>query len=472
MKTDWKSNVLAYASLTLVTLVLTIYLVLVTPRRFIQCLSAPVRYFTRDFHTQQYAAVPKPEVGNQVRLLVNGSEALPEMLALIAGAQESIRWQVMLFFPDEAGRELASALAAASRRGVQVQLSFNIDQTVNGTIADGFSRRRKDQLNSAMQALLYELRQAGVEVRANPAGVDFPLDNVSPDARAAQNEIQKHTCISANHYDHRKLLIFDNDRAVIGGMNVGNHYLYHNSPDLSADMVSEVRQAQDQGQPEAWEKWLDTAFVLRGPVVAEMIAEFDWKWEVLGGQPLIAPSAPPLAAPSGVPVQFLRQRPGLPQIGARFFDLVDSAQVEIYAASPFVSFDPAVEALQVASQRGVRVLFFHPRAHQEMDISRRVFAGYEAGLVNAGIELYYNDLRMVHTKLMVVDRRYVLLGSFNLNHRSFRHDLETAVVVDDAAFARQVIDRVFKSYQSISSRVKTPNDPVWNLINWLLKPFS
>jgi cardiolipin synthase A/B len=249
-------------------------------------------------------------------------------------------------------------------------------------------------------------------------------------------------------------------------MNVGNNYLYLTPPVLSADMVVEARQSQT----EAWEKWLDASFVLEGPVVADIAAEFDWKWEVLGGQSL--PIYPPAEYPDGVPVQFLRQRPGLQQVGARFFDLVASAQHEIYIASPFVSFDPAVEALQDASRRGVRVRFFHPRKHQEMDISRRLFAEYEADLVNSGVELYYNDLRMVHTKLMVVDGQYVLLGSLNLNHRSFRHDLETAALVEDEAFAQQVIRDIFEPYLAVSNLVVSPTRPAWNFFNWLLKPFS
>jgi phosphatidylserine/phosphatidylglycerophosphate/cardiolipin synthase-like enzyme len=170
MKTVRKSKVFSISGLALILLAGIVYLVLVTPKRFIQCLSAPVRTF-HDIHSAQTASLPQPVAGNRVQLLTNGSEALPAMLTLIAEAQESIRWQVMLFFPDEAGYKLAAALADASRRGVKVQLSFNMDQTVNGTIADNFSRAKKERLNRAMQVMLSELRQAGVEVRPTPPGL-------------------------------------------------------------------------------------------------------------------------------------------------------------------------------------------------------------------------------------------------------------------------------------------------------------
>jgi cardiolipin synthase A/B len=465
-----KSKVFPVLGLALSVMLMIAYIILVSPKRILHCLPASLRYFTRDYGTRQQAALPKPTAGNRVRLLVNGNEALPEMLDLINHAQHSIRWQVMLFFPDAAGNELASALATAARRGVNVQLSFNIGQSVNGTIADGFSQQKKERLNREMQAMLAKLHEAGVEVRSNPAGIDFSLEGVSPGARAAQRDIQNNACISANHYDHRKMLIFDHNRAVIGGMNVGDHYLYHIPPDLAVDMVEEARQRRQHNLPETQEKWLDAAFIFEGPVVTEMITEFDWKWEVLGGQTL--PIYPAEHIPDGVPVQFLRQRPGLLQVGARFFELVDTAQNEIYIASPYVSFDPAVEALQRASRRGVRVVFIHPRSHQEMPIARRIFADYEAGLTDAGVELYYNDLRMAHTKLMVVDGKHLLIGSFNLNHRSFRHDLETAAVLEDEILAQQVIDSIFLPYMNHSSLLRDPVEPHWNLWNWILKPFS
>ncbi len=138
--------------------------------------------------------------GSRVELLVNGHEAYAALLNFIENAEKSIRWQVMLFYPDETGQKLAVALADAARRGVRVQLSFNIDQTVNGTLADGYSRERKQRQNQQMQSMLAMLREAGVEVRDNPPGVDFDLVGKSTEAKAIQAGIQDSVCISANHY--------------------------------------------------------------------------------------------------------------------------------------------------------------------------------------------------------------------------------------------------------------------------------
>jgi cardiolipin synthase A/B len=458
--------------LALFGLAWVLYAVLVTPRRFFQCLSAPVRYLTRQYgEAQQASVLPAAQPGNRARLLVNGDAAFPAVLQMLDSARESIRWQVMLFQPDEAGFALAEGMAAAARRGVRVQLSFNIDQTVNGTIADGFSSEKKEQNRQAMDRMLALLREAGAEVRENPAGIDFPLQAVDPASRAIQQDIQRSACISVNHYDHRKLLIVDNRQALAGGMNVSNQYLYRIPPELGLDMRREARQRLEQDQPEAWDKWLDAAIVLEGPVVAEFVAEFNWKWSVLGGTPLPGPEAlAPFA--DGLPVQFLAQRPGTQQVGARFFELAARAEREIYVASPFVSYEPALEALRAASRRGVRVVFVFPNERNEMEISRQIFLDSADSLRAAGVELYFNDLRMTHTKLLVVDGRQVLLGSFNLNHRSFRHDNEAAVLITDEAFADQVIQQIFQPYLQISRPVNEPLDRPWSLWRWLLKPFT
>jgi phosphatidylserine/phosphatidylglycerophosphate/cardiolipin synthase-like enzyme len=71
-----------------------------------------------------------------------------------------------------------------------------------------------------------------------------------------------------------------------------------------------------------------------------------------------------------------------------------------------------------------------------------------------------------------VDGVQVLFGSMNLNYRSFRHDLEVAAVVEDKALARQVIERVFEPYLQISHRVHSPPETPWNLLYWLIKPFT
>lgn len=445
-----------------------------------RCLAAMSRYITRRYPSMQMA-LPTARMGNRARLLVNGNEALPVMLDMIETARKSIRWQVMLFHPDEIGERLVLALAQAARRGVEVQLSFGIDQSMNGSPADRVPRVVQSANQHSMQRLLGVLRGAGVDVRENRAGAGSRLGAAGARAGSIQQSINRAVCIPANHYDHRKLLIVDDVTALVGGMNVGRHYLYDSAPELTLAMPAEARQRQLRGQPEAWDKWLDVSVVVQGPIVAEIGAAFDWKWAVLGGTPLSgsmlggAPAAsdwPGTGWFETVPAQFLEQRPGSPEVGARFFALVQAARQEVWVASPFVSYTPAMAALRAAARRGVRVTVVVPDAFQEMPVSARIFREFVPDLLADGVEVWFNDLRMAHTKLLVVDRQVLLLGSFNLNFRSFLHDLEVALVFEDERLAQEAMQRVFLPYLAISRQIETFRRPSFSLLNWLVRPFS
>lgn len=433
-----------------------------------RCLQGTARYFSRRHAPARVPRLPEASQKNQARLLVNGSETLPEMLAMIASAEHSIRWQVMLFHPDEIGRMLAEALAEAARRGVAVQLSFGIGQSAGGTFVDRVPQDVRRRSQQQMRALLSLLRGAGADVRDSQPGLRLS-PAAGPRARRLHGEFLRGACIPANHYDHRKILVIDGRAALIGGMNVGRHYLFQHALDPALTMPEETRRRREQGLPEAWDKWYDVSARFDGPVAAQIAAAFDWRWEALGGPPLPGSPAPALGQHS---VQFLQQGPGRTEIGARFFQLVAAARDAIWAASPFISYAPALEALCAAARRGVQVNLITPGAYQEMPISGAIFHDFVPELLAAGVSVYYNDQRMAHTKLLVVDGRQVLVGSFNLNYRSFLHDLEAAALVEDGGFAESVLARVFQPYLSISRKVYRAGRSARSLVHWFVRPFS
>ena len=209
--------------------------------------------------------------------------------------------------------------------------------------------------------------------------------------------------------------------------------------------------------------------MIEGPIVTNLVGEFNWRWETLEGSPLKAEIAPLIQ--EGLPVQFLAQRPGQAEIAAAYFEQINAAQKQIILASPYISYTPFLRALVQARQRGVKVVLIFPQQTSDMDISQRVFQSQQQLLLEGGVELYANNRRMVHSKVMVVDGRQTIIGSFNLDYRSFKHDLESAVVVEDSAFGNEVINRVFQSYLDISERVTTVPRK-WFLLEWLVQPFT
>jgi cardiolipin synthase len=465
-----QANILLGALLALVLGGLVAYTLLVTPKRFVQCLGAPNDYLRRYRGAGAGAALPEPVGGNQAELLVNGDEILPAMLDAIQNAEHTIRWQVMLFQPDEAGRALAEALIDAARRDVQVQLAFDIHQTMNGPAPLPYPRETRKRFAGGMGSMMQAMREAGIEILNSPPGIDFPLQGLSERARAMQEAVARSACISANHYDHRKVLIVDERLAIAGGMNIGREYLYRIPPEPAQDMGAEAQARGAQGLLEAWEKWQDTAVQVEGPAAASLAGEFDLRWEVLGGRPM--PMAGTVAPAGEVPVQVLNQRPGLYEISSSYIDLIEGAQEEILVASPYVSHAMLLEALMAASRRGVRVVFVYPGEYNDVAISRRLLRAQTGALLEAGVEVYENNQRMTHSKLLVVDGQWASIGSFNLNHRSVNHDYELNLAIESEALARELAGRVFAAYLAQAERLTEPYDKRLRLLDWLLWPLT
>lgn len=408
--------------------------------------------------------------GNQVELLAGGKEILPRLLELVAQSEHSIRFQVMLFNPDEAGHAIADALAAASHRGVDVQLSFHIDQTVNGPIFSPYSREVRQQRRQAMEVMLQALKDSGVDVRNNPAGLGNTSEGLSDEAERLYRSTKAATCVNFNHVDHRKIIIIDDRQAFVQGANVGDEYLYFEPPDLSQSMRSEAAGRRESGLAEAWEKWLDAGVLVSGSAVEELIDLFNFRWEVIGGVPL-----EPVAIPEGegdTPVRVLSQRPGDEQVAVSYMELIREAEGSIFIASPFVSYEPALRLLQGAAERGVEVHFVGPGEASDVPISTRIFRSFTPGLLDAGVHVYEANQRMIHAKIMVVDDRWTTVGSFNLNHRSFNHDLELNLVIDDAGFAEQVLEKVFSPYIQLATPLTEPYERRINILEKMVVPFS
>ena len=435
-----------------------------------RCLNAATNYL-RGFPIHGGGIeLPPFQPGNRAELLVNGNEILPALLDNIARSERIIRIQVMLFHPDDAGNTLTEALVEAAGRGVIVQLSFDVGQTSYGSpLGSILPWKRLDGFEPAQQ-MLTQLEAAGAEVLDNPPGVGESKEGLSPEASAAIQSMSNATCIDFNHVDHRKVFIFDDSMAIVGGTNVGNEYLYLEPPNLSLTMQEEARARDQNGDTESWEKWLDTALLIEGPAVDELVREFNTRWEGLGGVPV--PLSQATQASGEYAAQILPQRPGHEAIAKSLMSLIEKAEDQIYISSPYVSYRPALDALMDAAQRDVKVVFIYPGSQNDVGISRRILRALTQELISAGIHVYENNDRMIHSKVVVVDGRWVMMGSSNLNYRSLKHDFEQNVLIDSEAFADTVIRRVFNGYIDISDLLTEPYPIRLNLLERIAVPFT
>lgn len=407
---------------------------------------------------------------NSVKLLVNGNQILPSMLQLIRKAKSSILFQVMLFHPDSAGKAISTELINAVRRGVQIRLMFSHEMSVSGSIAGRFPQKKTNEFKKSLAEMTEDWAINGIEVIDNRAGLPSQTYSMEKNSTKLERELRRSIQINANHVDHRKFIIIDGAVAIVGGANVGEEYLYLNPPDFSQNMVEAAKSRIENSDPEPWEKWLDTAIKFKGGLISLLIEEFQFRWEMLGGESFKVSSSDNGMA--GNRARVLSQRPGHHEISAELLRLFNLAQKTINVACPFVSHPQLINAFSEAASRGVDVNFVYPGKYNDMEISRRIINYYIRDIYNAGVNIYENNTRMVHTKVITVDSKISMVGSANLNFRSAIHDFELNLLVEDEKLTKEINRRVFDNYFRSADLLEEPESQKLSSLDWAVLPFS
>ncbi len=244
--------------------------------------------------------------------------------------------------------------------------------------------------------------------------------------------------LSLHLRNHRKIAVIDGHTALIGSQNIGDEY---------------------RGRLARLSPWYDSHLRIRGPAalfLQQVFAE-DWLFatrEHLSGDEHFA--APEAAGDSVVQVVPSGPDGDVSALSQLLFAAISSARSSVRIATPYFVPDEGLRlALLHAAIRGVRVQLVLP---SRSDNALVLWAGrsFYAELLEAGVEIYEFDAGMLHSKVVVVDERWCLLGSANMDIRSFRFNFEASVLVYDApvsaALARQV-----QSHVARSSRVTLPD---------------
>jgi cardiolipin synthase len=388
--------------------------------------------------------LPPYTPAESVRLLVDGNEILPAYLTAIRNATHSIRYQTMIFYADESGTQIVEGLCAAAQRGVRVRLMFGYFYGIDGPSPIPVTADQRQALRDQRTQLIARLRGSGVQVEDNLAIHRSNRTPQSPGAIALKADLERWVGVPINHVDHRKIMVIDDHVAFVGGANTAREYLYHAPDDPHPDSVQSAQRRATQGHPEAWEKWGDLAVQIEGAAVAVSVARgFDLHWELITGEsePLLT------SVPSnGIPVQVLYQRVGYGEIAAAYFERIDQARESITVICPYINYAPALDRIVAAAQRGVKVDLIYPHERNDLPMMLPMLAQHFPRLIEAGVRIHAQRRRMIHAKAMVVDGRYAIVGSFNLNHRSFRLDCELCVCIQDEAFAAAFEARAVQPY--------------------------
>ncbi len=339
--------------------------------------------------THQYVFDPSEAVsGNKVRILCDGPQIFEAIFDAIESARYRIALEIYEFAPDETGRKVRDALVSAARKGIQIKLIYD-------SIGSLFTDRE----------FFSPLKTLGGEVMEY-----HPLKPWQPHWRWIKR-------------NHRKMLIIDAERAIIGGFNISDPYRY--APDHMG--------------------YHDLAVEVKGPACGQAWALFHETWRK-GEKP----------KPFSGTDQRTRRRELLQgdqtvhivgndhftdrwRIRRLILYAISQAKHSINITNPYFLPDPAmINSLVDAVRRGVHVRVLVP-SKTDVGILDTASTLVQHRLVRKGVEVHRWP-GFAHGKAIEIDRLWISVGSFNFDYRSVFHNLEIVVHATDEACGSRLRD--------------------------------
>ena len=339
--------------------------------------------------------------GNRVTLLHDGARAFPSMLAAIRSATREVLLEMYWFGSDRTGRAFADALMERARAGVVVRVIFDAVGCI------GTDRR-----------MFSEMEAAGCVVHEH-----HPVAPWRARFRWAV----------LNNRDHRKILVVDGRVAFTGGVNLGDPWA---------------------AESEGGGGWRDDMVRVEGPAAIDFRGVFLRTWRRMvrdahaesrgiAARMSARPPAPSEDDPNelqsdgvGVSVlttSFRRRRSAIRRF---YLEKIRAARRYVYITNSYFAPDWTVRhALASAVRRGVDVRVIVPKVS---DVPAVDYAGRRLfdWLLSRGVILYQWDRSVLHAKTAVIDDAWCTIGTYNLDYRSWRLNLEVNAAIEDAGVAR------------------------------------
>jgi cardiolipin synthase len=322
-----------------------------------------------------------------VELLPNGGIFFSSLFKCLREARRSINLEFYLIRDDATGQELASILADAATRGVRVSLLYDYIGCFD-TPASYFR----------------SLEQSGV--------VCLPF-NPPPFKRGIAWFDKR---------DHRKIVIIDGIKAFAGGVNVGSEYA---------------------GYGESQKRWRDVGISVSGSAAVELQRLFCEAWQSESGVAAggFCNNAKAVSVNKGdATVHIVSGGPhhNRSHIHNAFRMAIGRARKCITVANPYFIPGPRViRSLLRAARRGVKVRLILPSVN-DVPLVGLVSRSSYSTLLKGGIEIYEREGTVLHAKVMLIDSRWSIIGSANLDSRSFHRNYEVNLIVDSHSFGVQV----------------------------------
>ena len=333
---------------------------------------------------------------NSVKLLINGEEKFPEMLEALRNAKHHIHIEYYIYEHDEIGQQVNNILIQKAKEGVQVRFIY-----------DDFG---SPNINKKTER---EMKAAGIEI--------FPFQKVLFYLLANR----------LNYRNHRKIVVIDGQTAFTGGINVSDKYINNKPGKLF---------------------WRDTHLRIDGPGVFYLQYLFLTNWNFCSGK-IIMPEEPHFSMPAVYKddrfVQVAASGPDSDQPSVLFslLQAIYLAKKEILITTPyFIPGDSILEAIRIAALSGLSVKMLVPGICDSRLVNAASKSYYE-DLLCAGVEIYRYQKGFVHAKTLVTDGSLSIIGTANMDYRSFELNFEVNVLVYDREFSEKLRDVFFQDIE-------------------------
>ena len=325
--------------------------------------------------------------GNRVTIATNGPQFYAAMLDAIRSATRSVNMECYIFQPGRVADDFIDALSERARIGVNVTIVVDAIGSFN---LWGRPLRR--------------LREAGCRVKS-------------------YQRMQWYRLARLNNRTHRELFVVDGRIAFIGGAGIADWWMFP---------------SRRRGKP-----WRDSMARIEGPIVAALQGVAAENWLECCGEIMTGPEYFPALEPAGETTAFvIKSSPSDRATASRvaFQMLIEGADHHVRVQTPYFLPDRALRrALVNLGRRGVAVSVIVPGRITDQRWVRLASRRMWGDLLQAGVRIYEYTPAMTHAKVLIVDELWTVLGTTNIDNRSFEHNDEINVALRDPHVAARLL---------------------------------
>ncbi|MGE5109297.1 MAG: phospholipase D-like domain-containing protein [Acidobacteriaceae bacterium] len=383
--------------------------------------ATPTAPLDSDLYVHELQAMTGARIthANSIEPIPNGNNFYQAELNAIHEAQSTINFEAYIFQRGDMSRQVLEALTERAKAGVQVRMTVDA--------MGSFSTPKR---------YFKQLRDAGGKMQF-------------------YHPLRWNTWMKSNNRTHRELLIVDAKTAFVGGAGVADHWYYD--------------------KPPKHPRWRDEMFKVQGEAVRSIEGVFLENWLEASGELIAGETFFPLEPAAGKTTILVM--PSSPSQGGStparvlFQTLMASAHKSIQVTTPyFLPDDSLTRDLVNARKRGVRVRVLVPGSKSDHLMTRSSSRGTYGPLLEAGAEIYEYQPSMIHAKIAVIDGLWSVVGTTNMDNRSFGLNDEVNLAVLDSQVAAELGQEFEQDLKKAERQTyeKWKDRPVWErCTEWL-----